>query len=210
MKKHFLTVTLLAAGTLLFTGCGQTKADNSTNPSGQTSVGIEQDADNNNTNTISDSQPAASKGETFSKMNTTDLDGNTVDSSIFAKNKITLVNAWNIGCTPCINELPELEKINDAFAEKGAAFIGLYNDLGSGISEREMNAIKDILKNADATFTQLRVDGTLADDSMIYNMMVFPTTYVVNSEGEIIDTIEGSNDYEGWKSVIESYLEQVE
>lgn len=210
MKKNFLMTVLFLTGTLLFTGCGETQTKEN---DAQNNASYSQQENENNQTTDDDDTylpPNNSDSETFSKLNTTDLDGNTIDASIFAKNKITLVNAWNIGCTPCINELPELEKINTEFADKGAAFIGLYNDFGMGISDDEMNDIKEILKNANATFTQLRVDGTLADDDMISNMMVFPTTYVVNSEGKIIDTIEGSNNYEGWKAVIESYLENID
>lgn len=41
-------------------------------------------------------------------------------------------------------------------------------------------------------------------------MTSFPTTYFVDSTGKIVDTIEGSNDYEGWKEVIDNVLKKVE
>lgn len=66
------------------------------------------------------------------------------------------------------------------------------------------------MNQAGADYTQIKVDGTLASDDTILNMMVFPTTYVVDSNGTILETIEGSNDYEGWKGVIESYLSEAE
>lgn len=186
MKNKVLSIAaLLLTGALLFAGCGT-----SASSSGKT--------DSSSENTM------------FSSMETTDLDGNAVDSSIFAQNKITLVNTWNVGCTPCVNEIPELDKINQDFAGKGAAVLGLYCDFGEGISDDELAKVKEILDNADASFTQLRMDGTLATDDTLLNLMTFPTTYVVDSEGTILDTIEGSNDYDGWKSVIESYLSQME
>jgi thiol-disulfide isomerase/thioredoxin len=139
-------------------------------------------------------------------MDTTDIDGNKMDSSIFAKNKVTLVNVWNVGCTPCVNEIPDLDKINSEYKDKGAAVYGLYGDLGMGISDDEMAQIKDIMSNANASYTQLRMDGTLATNESLLNIMAYPTTYVVGSDGTILDTIEGSKDYEGWKALIDSYL----
>ena len=73
-----------------------------------------------------------------------------------------LVNVWNVGCTPCVNEIPDLDKINSEYKDKGAAVYGLYGDLGMGISDDEMAQIKDIMSNANASYTQLRMDGTLS------------------------------------------------
>lgn len=154
--------------------------------------------------TASDS--TASTNDIFTNMDTTDIDGNKMDSSIFAKNKVTLVNVWNVGCTPCVNEIPDLDKINSEYKDKGAAVYGLYGDLGMGISDDEMAQIKDIMSNANASYTQLRMDGTLATNESLLNIMAYPTTYVVGSDGTILDTIEGSKDYEGWKALIDSYL----
>ena len=120
--------------------------------------------------------------------------------------KVTLVNVWNVGCTPCVNEIPDLDKINSEYKDKGAAVYGLYGDLGMGISDDEMAQIKDIMSNANASYTQLRMDGTLATNESLLNIMAYPTTYVVGSDGTILDTIEGSKDYEGWKALIDSYL----
>lgn len=132
-----------------------------------------------------------------------------MDSSIFAKNKVTLVNVWNVGCTPCVNEIPDLDKINSEYKDKGAAVYGLYGDLGMGISDDEMAQIKDIMSNANASYTQLRMDGTLATNESLLNIMAYPTTYVVGSDGTILDTIEGSKDYEGWKALIDSLLSRI-
>ena len=118
------------------------------------------------------------------------------------------MNVWNVGCTPCVNEIPELEKLNNEYKEKGGAVVGLYNDFGAGIPDDEMNQIKEILKNT--SYTQIRMDGTLATNETLLNLMAFPTTYVVNSDGTIIDTVTGSRDYDEWKTVLESYLAQEE
>lgn len=215
-KKTVLIAALLLTGTLLFAGCGKT-TDSTSNASGQentvtgqTSADTEAASDSAKTNETSASDGTETDAELFSNMSTTDLDGNNVDSSMFSDHKITLVNVWNIGCTPCVNEIPELEKINSEFSEKGGAVVGLYADFGAGIADDEMEQIKEILSNANASYTQLRMDGTLATNETLLNLMAFPTTYVVSSDGTILDTITGSNDYDGWKETLESYLAQAE
>lgn len=206
MKNKTLSIAaLLLTGTLLFAGCGQTgntTGNVSSAAAGQETTTTEQS--DSTAQTASDSNSSIS--DIFTNMSTTDLDGNKIDSSIFANNKVTLVNVWNVGCTPCVNEIPELDKLNSEYNDKGAAVYGLYNDLGMGISDDEMKQIKDIMGNANASYTQLRMDGTLATNDTLVNLMTFPTTYIVGSDGTILDTIEGSNDYEGWKKVIDSYL----
>lgn len=208
MKNKTLSITtLLLTGALLFSGCGKTNTTENTTSDSNTSAvespepELEQEVESEvPENTVTDNG-------TFSSLNTTDINGNAIDSSIFANNKITLVNVWNIGCTPCINEIPDLDQLNSDYAEKGAAILGLYNDFGMGIPDDEMEQIQDVLKNANASYTHLRIDGSLASDEMLLNMMTFPTTYIVDSKGAILETIEGSNNYEGWKAVIDSYLE---
>lgn len=58
-------------------------------------------------------------------MQTEDIKGNKVDSSIFSENKLTVINLWNTGCTPCITEIPELDKLNKYYADKGVSIKGL-------------------------------------------------------------------------------------
>ena len=59
-----------------------------------------------------------SSSNIFKEMQTTDINGNTVDSSIFSEKKLTLVNVWNRGCTPCIDEIPILDKLNKEYEKK--------------------------------------------------------------------------------------------
>ena len=206
MKNKTLSIAaLLLTGTLLFAGCGQTgntTGNTSSTAAGQETTTTEQTGSAEQT--TSDSNTSAN--DIFTNMSTTDLDGNKVDSSIFTNNKVTLVNVWNVGCTPCVNEIPDLDKLNSEYKDKGAAVYGLYCDFGAGIPDDELSQIKDILDNANASYTQLRMDGTLAANDTLLNLMAFPTTYIVGSDGTILDTLEGSNDYEGWKKIIDSYL----
>ena len=61
----------------------------------------------------------------FPEFHAKDLDGNDVDSSIISKNAVTVLNFWFNGCSPCVQELPELNKLNEELKEKGGQVIGI-------------------------------------------------------------------------------------
>ena len=39
------------------------------------------------------------------------------------KNKVILLDFWNIGCFPCVQSLPELQKLHDSYREQGLLVI---------------------------------------------------------------------------------------
>ena len=70
-------------------------------------------------------------------MEIVDLKGEKVVSSIFSENDLTLVNVWNKGCIPCIEELPILDELNNEYKDKGVAIKGLYYGFREGISDED-------------------------------------------------------------------------
>lgn len=87
MKNKTLSIaTLLLTGALLFAGCGQTgntTGNTSSTTAGQETVTTEQT--DSTAQTASDS--TASTNDIFTNMDTTDIDGNKMDSSILPKTK---------------------------------------------------------------------------------------------------------------------------
>lgn len=190
-------IALLLASTVVMgvlTGCGTT---NSTAPSISSSSGQE-------TGDNSQANPTL-----FSKMDTTDFEGNPVDSSIFLENRLTVVNVWFSGCTPCVNEIPILNQLNKDYADKDVVIKGLIYEAKAGLTPEERRAVDDIISLANSDYQQLLVSEKMAESDILTNLMAFPTTFFVDSTGEIIETVEGSNDYDGWVQTIDRVLEKV-
>lgn len=145
----------------------------------------------------------------FSTMETTDLNGNKVTGADFSKNRLTLVNVWNTGCTPCVQELPILDKLNKEYAYKKVAIKGLYFDLDPNLSEDTRQEINDVLADTKTEFQQILLTKEMLDSDLIKNLDAIPTTYLVDSKGNIIDVINSSSDYNGWKDIIEKGLKKV-
>ncbi len=72
-----------------------------------------------------------------------------------------------------------------------------------------MSQIEDALSTANATYTQLRLTKEMYETDTMQNVMAFPSTFIVDSDGKIIDKLEGSNDFDGWKQTVEQYLQQI-
>ena len=122
---------------------------------------------------------------------TTDLDGNAVDSKeLFAKNKVTMINIWGTYCGPCIEEMPELEKISKEYADKGAAVVGLVVDVSEGNDSKLADA-KDIIKDTGVTYLNIKAWDGFKDQLSAPGT---PTTYFVDSNGNLIgDPVVGAN-----------------
>ncbi|SCI86102.1 thiol-disulfide oxidoreductase [uncultured Clostridium sp.] len=104
------------------------------------------------TNLGHNSQNIISSSNIFKEMQTTDINGNTVDSSIFSEKKLTLTNVWNTGCTPCIDEIPILDKLNKEYEKKGVSIKGLLLESGVGLTEQEKSVVEEILSKSKSSY----------------------------------------------------------
>lgn len=140
--------------------------------------------------------PVAGKQIEFKTM---DIDDNKVDNSIFGEQQLTLLNIWSIQCPPCIDELPELEKIANDYKGK-VSVVGIVDDT-------DMGGVKEVLKKKGVTYTNIKPDKGLQD---VMNQFDFiPVTLIVNNEGKVLEKfVAGSSDYEYFKSIITELLDK--
>ena len=121
----------------------------------------------------------------FPEFHAKDLDGNDVDSSIISKNAVTVLNFWFNGCSPCVQELPELNKLNEELKEKGGQVIGINTDSLDG-NEDGIAEAKSILEKQGAKYTNLSLDSNSEAGKYATSIMAFPTTIVLDRNGNII------------------------
>lgn len=124
--------------------------------------------------------------ETFPAFQGKDLDGNEVDSTaLFAGNKVTVVNFWFSGCSPCVDELDELNALNEQLKEKGGAVIGINTDTLDG-NPAMIDEAKKILEQKGATYQNIWFASDSEAGKFADQILGFPTTYVVDSNGKIM------------------------
>ena len=122
-----------------------------------------------------------------------DLDGNTVKSDeLFSANAVTVVNFWFTTCNPCVGELSELDALNKELAEKGGALIGVNTFTLDG-DEAAISEAKDVLAKKGATYQNVYFDSDGEAGKFTTNIFAYPTTYVVDRNGNIVgDPIVGA------------------
>ena len=122
-----------------------------------------------------------------------DLDGNAVKSDeLFSGNAVTVVNFWFTTCNPCVGELAELDALNKELAEKGGALIGV-NTFTLGGDEAAISEAKDVLAKKGVTYQNVYFDSDGEAGKFAANIFAYPTTYVVDRNGNIVgDPIVGA------------------
>ena len=122
-----------------------------------------------------------------------DLDGNPVKSDeLFSANAVTVVNFWFTGCKPCVGELSELDALNKELAKKGGALIGVNTSTLDG-DETEISEAKDVLAKKGVTYQNVYFAPDGEAGKFITNILAYPTTYVVDRNGNIVgDPIVGA------------------
>ncbi|PDX82608.1 TlpA disulfide reductase family protein [Faecalibacterium prausnitzii] len=115
-----------------------------------------------------------------------DLDGNPVKSDeLFSGNTVTVVNFWFTTCNPCVGELAELDALNKELAEKGGSLIGVNTFTLDG-DEAAISEAKDVLAKKGATYQNVYFDSDGEAGKFTTNIFAYPTTYVVDRNGNIV------------------------
>ena len=122
-----------------------------------------------------------------------DLDGNPVKSDeLFSGNAVTVVNFWFTTCNPCVGELAELDALNKELAKKGGSLIGVNTFTLDG-DEAAISEAKDVLAKKGATYQNVYFDSDGEAGKFTTNIFAYPTTYVVDRNGNIVgDPIVGA------------------
>ena len=141
-----------------------------------------------------------------------DLDGNDVDDSLFAKNKVTVVNFWFSGCKPCVGELSKLNELNETLKEMGGEVVGINTDTLDN-NEAGIKEAKEILKAQGASYKNLTFDSNSTVGKYSGNIMAFPTTVLVDKDGNIVGEpfmggIDDQSNYDQLMKQIQSVLDQ--
>ena len=138
-----------------------------------------------------------------------DLDGNTVKSDeLFSANAVTVVNFWFTTCSPCVGELGDLDALNKELADKGGALIGVNAFTLDG-DETAIADAKDVLAKKGATYQNVYFDSSSPAGAFTANIFAFPTTYVVDRNGNIVgEPIVGAITEKNQAETLQSLIDQ--
>lgn len=154
-------------------------------------------------------QTATSDADNVGTFETTDIDGNTYTEKVFSDYDLTLVNAFTTWCSPCVNEMPELEKLYQEMKDQGVGVVGMVLDSVSedGTPDDSIIQKAQLLKEKTGVTYPLLIPDKGFLNGRISGLQSFPESFFVDKDGNIVgDPIMGSNTFDGWKEAVEKQL----
>ena len=146
----------------------------------------------------------------FSSFTTKDLDGNIVDQDILKGKKLTVINVWATFCGPCLREMPDLEELSKAMADRDVQVVGLVLDITNAnyqIQDEQMQQAKEIVQQTGVSFPSLI---PCKDLETLCDVQAVPTTFFVDENGrQIGNPYVGARDLETWSAIVEHVLEEL-
>lgn len=151
--------------------------------------------------------------DTVGEFSTTDVFGNEYTQAIFADYDLTLVNVFVTWCSPCVNEMPELEKLRAHYEAQGIRLgvVGMVMDIEteSGRDEGALELAQTLHERSGAQFPFLIPDSGNLNQRLI-GIESYPESFFVDSNGNIVgETYIGTNDLETWQSIVDAELERM-
>lgn len=110
-----------------------------------------------------------------------DLEGNPISWETM-KGKKVFLNFWATWCKPCIVEMPSMSEAAEQLGEDYVFLAASYEDLAK---------IQKFAEKQDFTF-QFVHTKTPIESLNIYSL---PTTFLINSSGELVETVIGSQEW---------------
>ncbi|HMS66106.1 MAG TPA: TlpA disulfide reductase family protein [Ignavibacteria bacterium] len=213
MKTRLIVFSLLISA-VLFSSCGKDSAEKQTSDQINEKKETATQEKNNSTKEVANKtaddlklytveKVEKSSGKKISPNVIWNEDGKQVSISDM-KGKVVLLNFWATWCGPCVREMPDLSKISEELKDKDFKMIGM-----NVFQQEGSKKVNDFLKTNPVSYTIL--DGNqevvdafgLADGK---NIEAVPTTFIIDKNGKIVETIIGGRNKEAFLSVINKYL----
>lgn len=137
-----------------------------------------------------------------------DMEGNEVSSDILSQSKLTMINVWATYCNPCLSEMPELAQLPDEYAAGDFQLIGIISDVMEGADQKTMEQAKSLIEQTGADYPHLLMNLSVYQ-ALMTDVRAVPTTFFLDSEGNLLDTVVGAMDKDSWKEKIDGLLEEL-
>lgn len=127
------------------------------------------------------------------------LDGETVKLSDY-KGQMVMLNFWASWCPPCRVEMPHMDTYYKEFKEEHNIEILAVNMTTLERGSREK--VPEFVEKHELTFPILMDEK--GEVKELYDVMVYPTTYIVNAKGIITDKVNIPLDVEVIQWLVEN------
>ncbi len=219
LKKNRLYILMMATvicGSMAWGGCasgGKTESGEESsreeNISGEERASEEEELSREENTS---GEESASEGNNLGEFSMQDIEGETYTQEMFADYDLTMVNVFTTWCSPCVNEIPDLQKLREEMKDQGVNVVGIVLDSvdSSGNADAEVVEMAKVLaERTGAAYPFLIPDQGLLNGRLL-GINAVPETFFVDKEGNIVgETYSGSRSLEDWKEVVQTELKGV-
>ena len=107
--------------------------------------------------------------------------------------KLVLLNFWGTYCRPCIEEFPDLRRIETDYAD---------NVIVIALSDENKERIMKFIQRIDGP----GIVGSFASEKWIDLKTIRPLTIIIDKKGIVKEYMFGKNDYQTFKLLIDKNL----
>lgn len=141
---------------------------------------------------------------------TEDVFGNGYTQDFFQQYDITLVNIFATWCSPCVQEMPELEKLRQAYADGGVKLgvVAMVLDVktAQGIDQGALQRAQMLHTASGAQFPFLIPDDGLLN-GRLEGIEAVPESFFVDANGNLVgETYVGARNMQAWTEIVEAEL----
>ena len=133
----------------------------------------------------------------------TSMDWDTVTSDILPRSKLTMVNVWATYCGPCLNEMPGLGELAAEYGPEEFQIIGIVSDVLEG---GDSALAESLIEQTGASYTHLLLNESIYY-ALLTDVSAVPTTFFLDENGTVIETVVGSMEKSKWEELIHELLE---
>ncbi len=122
--------------------------------------------------------------------------------SEMTKGKVTFINFWGTWCPPCRAEIPDIIKLQNKYKDN-LVVVGLTLERDKDPN----NALKKVADYSSKNGINYMNIITIPDIVEAYGgINAVPTTFVINKEGVIVETIVGGETFDKFEAIVKKYL----
>lgn len=123
------------------------------------------------------------------------LDGKMVDIAAL-KGKVILIDFWGSWCVPCRKSHPGMKEAYAKYKSRGFEIIGVSNEQISGVRDgkQQDEVWRKAIAEDGIDWRHILYDPAANDLVKAYDIMVYPTKYLIDQKGNFVMKLLGSSE----------------
>lgn len=128
------------------------------------------------------------------------LDGKSVDLGDY-NDELVILDFWATWCKPCVEMMPALQRLHEAYADKGLAVLGVSIDEGKD----RVKKIKKFVKKVGVTYP-IFSDAAATPAWHAFKVKAIPALFLIDRDGRIVAQWLGAVDHAAVEKEIQKHL----